>query len=316
MVLVSVITPAFNAADFIEDAIMSVAQSKSRDYEHIVVDDGSTDSTRKVIERTLRKLNQESSSKVRFFSKTNSGEADTDNFAFSKSRGEFLIVLNADDIISPELIGRSVQEMIKHPDVVVTYPDWLMIEADGKEIDKVNTQNYSIEKLIGGFDCLPGPGACIRRSALGKGLFRDPRFPLISDYECWQRLSQVGPFLRIPEFHGFWRMHGENLSLTSRGHGWAKQAIQVAQEFRESELVAKDANLKRLASLGLSRAYLLAAIQGVWDRSVPMITYLKNSLKLGFANGRLFSTKDTLVVLKIIQASLFQGLKFFSRGEK
>jgi GT2 family glycosyltransferase len=315
MVLVSVITPAFNAADFIEDAIMSVAQSKSRDYEHIVVDDGSTDPTVMVIERTLRKMDQESSSRVRFFSKANSGEADTDNFALSKSRGEFLIVLNADDIIGPELIGKSIQEMTNNPEVVVTYPDWLMIEEGGKVIDRITTQNYSIEKLIGWFDCLPGPGACIRRSALGEGLFRDPRFPLISDYECWQRLSQVGPFLRIPEFHGFWRLHGENLSLTSRGHGWAKQAIQVAREFRESEMVVRDGKLKRLASLGLSRAYLLAAIQGVWDRSVPMMTYFAQSLKLGILNGRLFLRKDVLVVLKILQASLSQGIRIVSRGK-
>ena len=301
MVLVSVITPVFNAEHYIAEAIKSVSLSDFTDYEHIVVDDGSTDASESVILQTLLDLGEEASSRVRFYSKENSGEADTDNFAMARAFGELVIVLNADDVIGSALLRRSAEVMSKNPDVVVTYPDWTMINALGEPIELVETKEFSFERLIGRFDCLPGPGACIRKSALGGDVFRNPQFPLISDYECWQRLSLEGSFMRIPEFHGYWRMHGENLSLTSRGYGWALQAIGVAKSFSERRAVLRDKGLKRVALLGLSRAYLLASIQGIWDKRVPMLRYLGNSLQLGFFNGRIINRKDVLILLKIVQ---------------
>ena len=295
----SVITPVYNAENFIGEAIKSVAKSDFTDYEHIIVDDGSTDSSREAISSAIESLGIDASSRVKFFSKSNSGESDTDNYALMRATGEFLVVLNADDILGPSLLRRSNEEMQKNPQAVVTYPDWSMIDESGNIFQQVLTKDYSIEALIGGFDCLPGPGACIRREILGEDLLRDPKFSLISDYECWQRLSLKGPFIRIPESHAFWRLHGENLSITSRGRKWADQAITVAKNFSKNQVVIKDRRLKRLSRLGLSRAYLLAALQGAWDRNVPMFAYLKNSLGLGILNGRLIARRDIPILLQV-----------------
>jgi hypothetical protein len=64
-------------------------------------------------------------------------------------------------------------------------------------------------------------------------------------------------------------------------------------------VVIKDRRLKRLSRLGLSRAYLLAALQGAWDRNVPMFAYLKNSLGLGILNGRLIARRDIPILLQV-----------------
>jgi glycosyltransferase involved in cell wall biosynthesis len=305
----SVITPVYNAANFIGEAIKSVAKSDFTDYEHIIVDDGSTDSSKESITDAINSLTMEESSKVKFFSKTNSGEADTDNYALSKSSGEFLVVLNADDILGPSLLSRSYAEMQNNPQAVVTYPDWSMIDEEGKVFEQVRTKEYSIEALIGRFDCLPGPGACIRREVLGEQNLRDPAFSLISDYECWQRLSLEGHFIRIPEFHAFWRLHGNNLSITSRGGKWANQAIKVASDFSKNNAVLNDRKLKRLSILGLSRAYLLASLQGAWDRNVPMFAYVMKSLALGVTNGRLIATKDFPILLQVGYTLLARALR-------
>jgi glycosyltransferase involved in cell wall biosynthesis len=296
----SVITPVYNAANFIEETIQSVAKSDFTDYEHIIVDDGSTDSSRETIINTINSLGFEASSRVKFFSKSNSGESDTDNYALARSSGEFLVVLNADDILGPSLLRRSYEEMQSNPQAVVTYPDWSMIDESGNTIQQVRTKNFSIEELIGGFDCLPGPGACIRREVLGEQLLRDPDFSLISDYECWQRLSLRGPFIRIPEPHAFWRLHGDNLSITSRGRKWADQAIKVAKNFSNNKEILNNRRLRRLSLLGLSRAYLLAALQGTWDREVPMFVYLLKSLGLGILNGRLIAKQDVSIFLQVV----------------
>jgi glycosyltransferase involved in cell wall biosynthesis len=296
---ISVLTPVYNAADYIGEAIKSVAESDFTDYEHIIVDDGSTDLSLEAINKAVGSLSREAAAKVKIFSKSNSGEADTDNYALARSSGEYIVVLNADDIVGPYLFSRSVEELDKSPQVVVSYPDWTMIDGDGKSINQVKTKNFSIETLIGGFECLPGPGAFIRKSALGQGIFRDPSYPLISDYECWQRLSLMGPFLRIPEFHAFWRLHGENLSVTSRGKIWAQQAISVARNFADSNPATKKGKLRKLASLGLSRAYLLGALQGTWDTTVPLLHYLSKSLSIGIINGRIMKWADFPILIQV-----------------
>jgi glycosyltransferase involved in cell wall biosynthesis len=306
---ISVLTPVYNAADYIGEAIKSVARSDFTDYEHIIVDDGSNDSSREEITRAINSLNNDAASRIKVFSKTNSGEADTDNYALSKSTGEFLLVLNADDIVGPSLLRRSMEVMEAHGEAVVTYPDWSMIDGKGNQIDQIKTQDFKVESLIGGFECIPGPGACIRRVALGNSLLRDPSYPLISDYECWQRLSLKGDFIRIPEFHAFWRLHGENLSIKSRGKIWADQAIRVARKFSEENTIVENRRLRKLALLGLSRAYLLAAIQGSWDREVPTLNYLLNSARLGLLNGRLVARKDIPILLKAVYVAATKTLK-------
>ena len=293
-------TPVYNAADYIGEAIKSVANSDFLDYEHIVVDDGSTDSSRQSIEDTVRALDKQAASKVKVYSKPNSGEADTDNFALSKSSGEYIVVLNADDIVGPSLLRRSIEEMDKNLEIVVTYPDWTKIDASGDSLEHVKTRDFSIDALIGEFECLPGPGAFIRRSAIDFDILRDPEYPLVSDYECWQRLSLKGPFLRIPEPHAYWRIHGHNLSITSRGSTWADQAILVAKNFLLNAAVARDSRLRRLAKLGLSRAYLVAALQGAWDPQVPIFRYLTRYLSLGLKGGRVLLIKDFPILAQIV----------------
>lgn len=303
----SVLTPVYNCAEFIGAAIASVAESDFSDYEHIIVDDGSTDLSKEAILGAINSLSKNAASKVKVYFKPNTGEADTDNFALEKSSGALIVVLNADDIVGTGLLSKSVEVMRMHEDAVVTYPDWIMINGTGEIIKEVKTRDYSFEALIGKFECIPGPGAFIRRSVLDQGILRDPSYSLISDYECWQRLSLKGRFVRIPEFHAFWRLHGENLSLTSRGKSWADQAISVAKKFCATEIASRNSKVKRLALLGLSRAYLLAALQGTWDRKVPIFSYLVRSFAIGVLNGRLITKEDLSILFQAGYSLLFRA---------
>lgn len=304
MVYVSVLTPVFNGMKFIGEAITSVSWSTYLDYEHIIVDDGSTDETMEVIQKTILDLNADSQAKVKVFSKSNSGEADTDNMALGHASGQLIIVLNADDIIDPSLIERSVSVMVSNSSVVVSYPDWRIIDSEGTLGRQITTKEFSLKRLIADFDCLPGPGACIRRSALESEFLRNPEFPLISDYECWQRLALRGRFQRIPETLAFWRLHGDNLSLTSRGAKWASQAILVAERYLNSPAIAEDRKVKRFAMQGLSRAYLLAALQGTWDAQVPSGSYLWASLRMGLIGGRVVKPRDAPLLVVVLMRSL------------
>jgi len=308
MVTVSVLTPVHNGEEFIGEALRSVAASLFSDYEHIVVNDGSTDNTMEEIRKTLLSLDEISRSKVRVFSKEKSGEAETDNFALQQASGEFVVVLNADDTIGPELMDVAVKVLNSDAQLVVAYPDWSIIDKHGSLVENVKTPDFSVKKLVGRFECIPGPGAIMRKSCIGDDLLRDPAFPLMADYECWLRLSLKGGFVRIPEIHAQWRIHGQNASVVSRGAQWASEAVRIALHFLENPAVTGDRQLRRLASLGLSRAYLLASLHVIWDDQVPAVDYLLRSLWLGLKGGRLIALRDIPLVRHILYKSIMKQI--------
>jgi glycosyltransferase involved in cell wall biosynthesis len=300
MTLVTIITPVFNGEKYIGEAIRSVASSSYSTYEHFIVDDGSTDNTQGAIRECLEKLGPEARAKVRVLATENFGEAEADNLAVAESTGDLIIVLNADDVVGEHLLQRSVEVMNNNPEIVVSYPDWSMIDSGGGEIRKVTTKEFSLEALIGDFECLPGPGACIRRLSLGGDRLRNPNYSLVSDYESWQRLCLRGDFKRIPEVLASWRLHGKNLSIFARGYTWAVQAILVTENFTAKIKAQGDKRLQKFASLGVSRAYLLAALQGKWDSRVPTLSYLWKSIKRGAWLGKPLRFRDTLILASII----------------
>jgi hypothetical protein len=179
-----------------------------------------------------------------------------------------------------------------------------MIDSEGIEIRRVETKEFTLERLIGKFECIPGPGACIRREFIEGGILRDPRYSLVSDYECWQRLSLKGEFLRVPEFLAFWRLHGENASVTSRGAAWAHQVIDLANSFFNGVEAKSNKKVRTLAQRGMSKAYTLGALQGAWDPTVPSLYYFGKSFRHGIVSGRKIEIEDLAIVAQVIYSKL------------
>ena len=167
----SVLTPVYNGEDFLEETLVSLVNSDYEDLEFVLVDDGSEDTSLAIAKRVL----ESSSRKHTIISKTNSGEADSDNIALAASTGEFVAIVNADDPVYPSLFSKSVRFLADNPDVIVTYPDWDMIDEVGKTVKTVQTRDYSLDSLLGDNICLPGPGAVIRSSAIDSPNLRNPR---------------------------------------------------------------------------------------------------------------------------------------------
>jgi glycosyltransferase involved in cell wall biosynthesis len=112
--LISIITPAYNAGRFIEDTLKNVMCQKYENLEHIVIDDGSTDSTVDI----LRKY--ESTYNLKWFSKSNEEQAVTVNKGFDIAKGQIVVWLNADDVLfSKRVIADVVETFNKNPEVDV-----------------------------------------------------------------------------------------------------------------------------------------------------------------------------------------------------
>jgi len=261
MVDFSIITPVFNGEVYLEETIDSVLTNlhPSFSYEYLIIDDGSTDSTKDIL------LKYSDESVIKIFSIANGGEAAAVNFALNQAVGKYILVVNADDpLVSSYLFYISHVALDKDPNIVVAYPDWNVISEENRIIETKNLPDYSVDLLVGEYRCLPGPGSVFRKSAALKIGGRNTAFKFVSDYDFWLRMSQKGTFFHIPNVLAQWREHTHSTSVASRGFEMGLERIKVMKDFlKDSDL---DSDLRRK---GISHAYYNAALLCYFSKSVP-----------------------------------------------
>lgn len=124
MVKVSVIIPAYNGDRYIGEAIESILSQTYNDYEIIVVDDGSTDNTRQVI--------QQYGNKIQYFSQTNQGVAASRNLGLTKAQGEYIAFLDQDDIFLPHKLASQVTLLEQNPSLGIANSGWQIVNQQGE----------------------------------------------------------------------------------------------------------------------------------------------------------------------------------------
>ena len=294
---VSVITPVFNAEKYIREVILSVCNSKYLNIEYVIINDGSTDDSNKVIVDTLSMVDRD----VIFIDSENQGEATAVNTAYRSTSGELLLVVNADDPIDVNLISSLVLAFQKNQHAVVAYPDWKMIDEFGETIQEIELPSYSYKSLIGEFVCLPGPGAMLKKSALKNSLPRGSQFKYVSDFELWLKLALVGEFIHVPECLATWRNHGKNLSFTSINSQNASELIELNKDFfKNNDLPPKFKELRRVSR---SYAYYHAASLNLDKNSITVIKYvIKSALCIYIPRFEKQVIRRKLIILVIAEA--------------
>lgn len=119
---VSVVIPTYNAADLLPDTVESVLNQTYRDFELIVVDDGSTDETPQVMEVYM--------DDVRYIRKENGGSASARNRGIREAKGQYVALLDADDLWLPEKLECQMEQFEAQPDLAWSYTDWIHVDAE------------------------------------------------------------------------------------------------------------------------------------------------------------------------------------------
>ena len=138
---VSVIIATYNCEKYISEAIDSVLTQTIQNFEIIIVDDGSTDNTRQIVDRYLKNFNN-----IKYIYQENQGPSVARNNAFTLVDAEYIAFLDADDMWFPNRLKVGVNILDNNPDVGFVHANDLMITEDGKEIirkDKRNTRLLS-----------------------------------------------------------------------------------------------------------------------------------------------------------------------------
>ncbi len=182
MPLVSVIIPTFNRLGFLKEAVESVEKQSSRDFELIIVDDGSTDSTGGYLEGLP----------VKYIRLGHSGfPGRVRNAGAKAAEGKYLAFLDSDDLWEPEKLARQVSYLTANPEIEIchTHEVWLRngrVVSQSKQRHKRsgNIFNHALKK------CIIGPSTVMLSSRLFRetGGFRED-MELAEDYELWLRIT-------------------------------------------------------------------------------------------------------------------------------
>lgn len=247
---ITVLTPVYNGADFVAETINSVLDQDYPALECIVLNDGSTDRTLKVLEQF--------GNRVRVISHPNMGETLTVNKGLALARGKFIAVVNADDPLRPRAIELAVQCLEATPEAVLAYPDWVEIDHLSRVLRELRLPDYNIRSMLRGFAVAMGPGVLIRRRALETAGFRDEKLKYTGDLDLWFRLALLGPFAHVPELLATHRVHPQSTSVLDKGSLMAEEVADVARRCLDAPLLPED--LKRERRAILSKARFIASL--------------------------------------------------------
>lgn len=196
--LVSVLTPSFNQAKWLEDNLRSVASQSYARIEHVVVDGGSFDGSVEVLENA--------SERVRWVSEKDRGQSNALNKAFALSKGEIIGWLNSDDAYyDSRAVETAVEFFKRNPDADVAYGHAARVDADGRIVYFMYAPRFAYWRLKWGCFLIQ-PAVFIRRRAIEKQ-FVDESFHYAMDWELWLRLAQACRFHRIDRVLAIDRTH-------------------------------------------------------------------------------------------------------------
>jgi glycosyltransferase involved in cell wall biosynthesis len=202
--LASAILTAYNGEPFLAQSIASVVAQSYRPVEIIVVDDGSTDGTAKVVR---------SFEGVRYLHQTNQGVAAAMNLGLQAAVGEFLAFLDMDDLWTPNKLELQVAYLMEHPSVDYVIAKTRNFLEPGAELPSRPTKDLSLTDAI-----MLNPGTLLAREAVFQTVGRfDASYAQAADFDWFIRAKEAGLRMAIlPEVLLHRRIHGSNLSLRTQ----------------------------------------------------------------------------------------------------
>ena len=218
--VVSVVTPTYNAAETIAETIASVAAQSWREFEMIVVDDGSTDDTPRVLARLARQHPW-----ISWWVQDNAGPAAARNAAVAMARGEFIAFLDADDLWEPNKLALQIAAFERNPDAVFVYADQRDFWPDHDRRDTLFQQKQPargnvLRPLFERGNFILTSTAVVRKSALLAANGFDPGRRINEDVDLWFRMAEQYQFDYVPQVLVRRRILSNSLMHSNTIHVW------------------------------------------------------------------------------------------------
>ncbi len=211
---ISIVTPSFNIGRFIEDAILSVLKQGYDNFEHIIIDGGSTDNTLEVLEKYPHLI---------WTSEPDNGQSDAINKGFRRATGAIVAWLNADDYYLPNAFSTIASFHEKNPKADLVYGDYNMVDSDGRIMRVMKETGFNLNILLYYRCYVPSTSLFFKRRIIDDGLLLDTSYSNSMDLEYYVRLAKLGySFYHIPHTLASFRWTGTNKSL-DRSNLWLER---------------------------------------------------------------------------------------------
>ena len=234
---ITVLMPVYNGEKYLEESIDSVSGQTLSDFEIIIIDDGSTDNTRKIIEEF-------DDPRIRYFkNEKNLGIVDSLNRGIAEAKGKYVARQDADDISLPSRFEAQIKYLEKHPECVAVGSQMREIDKNGNFIGwrLVPLWHKDIETLSlkGRGGQIPHPTAMCRTSALEKiGGYRK-RYESAEDLDLFLRLAECGRLANLPNVLVYYRIHSKSISMNNREKQISTVEAIVSDALARRKIVAK-----------------------------------------------------------------------------
>jgi len=204
---ISVLLPVFNCEKYIEESISSVLNNTYNNFEIIVVNDGSNDSTGDVIKKIT-------DDRILVFNKQNSGLIDTLNYGLKKCSYPIVMRIDGDDVIAENKIQDQLEYFIKSRSIL-TGTNGYLIDSEGKKrgfIDLPTEHNQIIKSMLNMSPSFIHPSVMYYKDAVQKAGGYDSNFKHAEDFDLFLKLSSFGKLSNLDDRLIYLRKHDENIS--------------------------------------------------------------------------------------------------------
>jgi glycosyltransferase involved in cell wall biosynthesis len=256
--MVSVCISSYNHARYLPQTIDSVLSQSFQDFELLILDDGSTDNSHEV----LSAYQQRYPDKIRYFwheGHANRGISHSCNVALARVRGAYFAWLGSDDYWLPEKLAIQVKFMAEHPAVGLSYTAAHTLSATGALFPALGAQGYvstdAWRQFVIANPIIASTAIVARQCLDAVGTFNENL--VFSDWELWIRLAAKYAVAFLPEPLAAYRVHGQNISISSK-----KAATILAHNLAVIETVTRELSCidEELKRKSLANVYLRAGL--------------------------------------------------------
>jgi len=222
---ITIVTPSFNQAPFLERTILSVHNQGYPNLEHIVVDGGSTDGSIEILHRFQNRFHH-------WQTGPDDGQSDAINIGASHATGIYMMWINSDDMLLPGALHAMANAFGRNPEADLVFGNQVEVDGRDRVLKRLYTTDFDIDDFLFEIHIIVHQQSALWRTDLFRKIGGLKLFRYAMDYDMTYRMYRTGArFQRIPDFLSAFRVHAGGLTGSGEVARW--RGNEVDEAFRD-----------------------------------------------------------------------------------